>query len=153
MFKTVFPVLALMVTACNATLEKVVLNPAIEPVTNSTSLNSFVSFTQLIEGQSSFILTITNSRCTCTAEFMPHYDRFLSERNLTGYTLEYTMVLYEPQKYELPVTDANSPILTIYESGALKYFKAYKTGDSKHNLTFTDYDALVTYLEARIDVS
>lgn len=144
--------LTLLTTSCQTPLDKVIFTQLEPPVTASIALD-YAGLVTLIESEATFLLTITNSRCTCTTEFMPHYDRFISEQNIAGYTLEYTEVLYEPVKYGLPVVDSNSPILTIYQTGLLKYDLAYKIGDSKFNLPFTNYDALAQYLLDRIDVS
>jgi len=153
LIKAALPLVTLLTLACSGPLEKVSFTHPSEDVTVSVSLSSYDAFVTLIETEATFILTITNARCSCTADFMPHYDRFLSEYNIVGYTLEYTFVLYETEKYGLPVVDANSPILTIYDAGVIKYSRSYKIGDANFNRTFTDYQALVQYLEARIDVS
>jgi hypothetical protein len=152
LLKVIWPLLALISGACQQSFDKVPFSHQNPPISASLALD-YEGFVVLVEQQATFLLTITNSRCTCTSEFMPLYDNFIEANNIAGYTLEYTEVLYEPVKHGLPVIDSNSPILTIYQDGNLKYSLTYKIGDANFNRPFTDYDALSQYLEARIDVS
>jgi hypothetical protein len=140
-------------SGCRSPLEKVSIAASATPITTATDLENYDEFASLVSAHGSFILTVTNKTCTCTTEFLPYYDQYLSENNIPGYTLEYALVLYENEKYGLPVVDSNSPILTIYDAGTIKYAYSYQTGDGNHNRVFTSYDVLSSYLGDRIDVS
>ncbi len=140
-------------SSCGASLEPVMIQPSPTPVVAATDLADFGQFADLVADERSFVLTITNPTCTCTSEFLPHFDRYLSENDIPGYTLRYSLVLYETEKHGLPVVDSNSPILVIYAEGSLKYAYSYETGNSKHNRIFTIYDDLLAYLSARIQIA
>lgn len=133
-------------------LDQVVFTASSTPINTSTQLVSYSEFETMVANTESFILTITNQTCACTVEFIPLFNQYLTTMNIPGYTLEYTQVLYQQNKHGLPVTDANSPILTVFDHGILKYSRAYKVGDANYNRTFTNYDELARYLGDRIDV-
>ncbi len=140
-------------SSCGASLEPVIIEASLTPVAAATDLANFDQFTDLVADSGSFVLTITNPTCTCTTEFLPHFDRYLSENDIPGYTLRYSLVLYETEKHGLPVVDSNSPILVIYADGSLRYAYSHETGNSKHNRVFTVYDDLLAYLSARIQIA
>ena len=150
--KTILLPLSLLLFSCNEPMEQVVFTRFETPVESIEILTSFDAFETLIDQEKTFLLTVTNNTCTCTSDFMPLYEQYLIGNDIVGYAIEYHYVLYEPEKHGLPVFDANSPILTIFDAGVMKYYRSYKIGDGTYNKTFTDYDSLSQYLEDRIDV-
>ena len=150
----VLPLLAsLAFASCGPSLRQVPFMPQGTAVEGSIRLDSFADFEALIMEADTFLLTITNMTCSCTHDFLPHYNRYLQEKDIVGYDMEYSQVLHQTDKKGLPVTDANSPILAIFEAGLLVYSYAYETGDAKHNVVLNSYEGLVDYLEDRIDVA
>jgi len=134
-------------------LEKVTLTKETDPVDGHLILESYASLTMMVAQQRNFILVITNSSCLCTIEFLPIFDTYLSEQDIAGYTLEYTNVLYQSEKFGLAVDDGNSPIIGIFGEGQLKHQIEYVVGDERHNRVFTSYEYLSDYLGDRIDVA
>ncbi|MFA5235779.1 MAG: hypothetical protein WC399_02885 [Bacilli bacterium] len=133
-------------------LERVAIHASDTPVVAAVDLSTFAQFATLVTAEESFVVTVTDPTCTCTTEFMPHYQQYLTTNNIPGYTLRYSLVLYESEKYGLPVVDSTSPILVIYETGSLKYVYTYESGKRQHNRVFTSYDDLARYLDDRLEI-
>jgi hypothetical protein len=88
-----------------ASLEPVMIQPSPTPVVAATDLAVFGQFADLVADERSFVLTITNPTCTCTRNSFPFRPLFVRER-YSGYTLRYSLVLYETEKHGLPVVDS-----------------------------------------------
>jgi|GEM_PF-1607486 len=143
---------SLMLLGC-AELEPVVITQSLSLVNGHTVLNSHEALGSLVADGKSFVIAVTNMTCTCTLDFLPLYDDFLSEVQIVGYTIEYSFLQYEEQKFDLSVEDANTPILAIFDTGLLKYQIEYIVGNASHNRVFTVYEELNAYLGARINAA
>ncbi|MCX5775362.1 MAG: hypothetical protein NTV44_03240 [Firmicutes bacterium] len=143
---------AAMLSACggNTVLHKVNLITGYSSLTTYVALSEYSSFSALVEAEANFVIVITNSSCSCTTDFYPILNQYISEEGVKIYTLEESLIKYETEHYGLPIATADSPIIAIYEGGVLAYYKSYITGNATKNKAFTDYAAFKVWFEDRV---
>ncbi len=141
----------LLLTGCQSTTDdRVQILEGYSNITTYESLEEYSAFSTLVESESTFIIVITNTSCSCTTTFLPILRDYVSENQLRVYTLELDLIKYQSDFFGLPITTGETPILGIYQDGNLKHYKSYITGNATKNKPFTDADAFATWMEERI---
>jgi len=119
-------------------------------LTTYVTLSEYSSFSALVEAESNFVIVITNSGCSCTTDFYPILNQYISEEGVMIYTLEDSLIKYETEHYGLPISTADTPIIGIYKDGTLAFYKSYVTGNATKNKPFTDFAAFKAWFEERV---
>ncbi len=141
----------LMLTGCSTpTDNRVNLITGYSNLDSYQVLTEYSAFSTLVESESTFVIVITNMSCSCTTTFLPILRQFISENHVLVYTLELDAIRYQSEFYGLPITTGETPILGIYEDGALAHYKSYITGNATKNKPFTNYEAFVAWMEERV---
>jgi hypothetical protein len=140
--------------ACNPSTDQRVVIPFSDEMKTSSgnviTLNSYNALESMVSNEETFIIVIGNSTCLCTLDFLPVLSQWIQETNIPVYYLEFTLILYQEQKFNIPVLNGNAPILNIFDSGTLKHFQAYNTTRTSENAFFYNLDLLTTWFNTRI---
>ncbi len=146
--------LAPILLACNPSTDNRVVIPFSDEMKTSSgnviTLNSYNALESMVNNEETFIIVIGNNTCLCTLDFLPVLSQWIQETNIPVYYLEFTLILYQEEKFNIPVLNGNAPILNIFDSGTLKHFQAYNTTRSSDNAFLYNLDLLTTWFNTRI---
>ena len=143
-----------MIAACQTTTLTRVLIPFADEISTAdgayTTLTEYAQLQALVDQEETFILMIGNATCGCTVEFLPVMRDWIDQFNVPTYYLEYTLLSYQTDKFDIPLVNTNVPIITIFDSGELAYSRTYHLSKSSENALFYDLALLTAWFEDRI---
>ncbi len=113
-------------------------------------LNSYASLRSKVDAQDTFVLVIGNQSCTCTSDFLPLLSTWMIDTKLPVHYLEFSLLLNQTEQFGIPLLTGNTPLLTIFDQGELKFDASYTTRDTNLKKIFLELPALVTWFEQRI---
>jgi hypothetical protein len=146
----------LILMACQpASIEKINLPFSDEMQTQTNELIELTSYNEFVVKMTNldtFILVVGNETCGCTLDLLPIMEDWIEETKVPVYYLEYTLLIFQDEKFEIPLVSGNTPILAIIVEGELKHYRAYNTRTSSENALFYDLDLLTAWLEERINL-
>jgi hypothetical protein len=140
--------------ACNPTTDSRVVIPFSDQMKtvggNVITLASYNALDSMVNNEETFILVIGNATCLCTLDFLPVLSQWIQETHIPVYYLEFTLILYQDEKFDIPVLNGNAPILNVFDSGRLAFHQAYNTTRTSQNAFFYDRSLLTEWFDARI---
>ena len=150
------PILTILLASCApSTISKINLPFSDEILTENNELITLSSYNDLvvkIDSLETFLMVIGNSTCGCTLDLLPVMEEWIEQTQVPVYYLEYTTILYQDEKFDIPLTSGNAPIVTIFAEGTLVHYRAYNTRTSSENSLFYDLDLLTEWLDDRINL-
>jgi len=114
------------------------------------NLSSYNDLAAKIDNEETFIFVVGNNTCLCTLDFTPVLSEWIEDTHIPVYYLEFTLLLFQEDKFDIPLTNNSTPILTIFEDGKLIHYRAYSASNSSRNALFYDIDLLTTWLNDRL---
>jgi hypothetical protein len=152
LFIALFPII---LASCNGTVSKINFPYSDQVRTQTGELLTLPSYNDLsykVNNGDTFILVIGNSTCGCTIELQPVIETWSEQTRIPVYYLEYTLLLFQPEKFEIPLVSSNAPIVAIFVEGELTQHRAYNTRTSSENALFYDLNLLYSWFESHLNL-
>lgn len=150
------PLLTVLLASCQPSEPSKINFPFSDEVVTETNelleLSSYNDLVVKIDNLETFILVVGNSTCGCTLDLVPVVEDWIEVTRIPVYYLEYTSLLYQDEKFDLPLTSGNAPILAIFVEGTLHDYRAYNTRTSSENALFYDLQLLTAWFEERLNM-
>jgi hypothetical protein len=124
-----------------------------EMKTTNGALINLASYNDLevkVDNEESFLLVVGNNTCLCTLDFTPVLSEWIEATNIPVYYLEFTLLLFQDEKFDIPLSNNSTPILNIFEDGKLAHYRAYSASNASRNAVFYDIDLLTVWLNDRL---
>ena len=152
LFIALFPML---LASCNGTVSKINFPYSDEVRTQDgqwIELPSYNDLSYKVDNGDTFILVIGNRTCGCTLDLEPVIEAWSEETRIPVHYLEFTLLLYQPEKFDIPLVSSNPPLITIFVEGELAEYRAYNTRTSSENALFYDLDLLRSWFETYLNL-
>ena len=147
-------ILGPLLAACQPTTQERVVIPFADEVNtvdgNYTTLTEYSQLQALVDQEETFIIMIGNAGCGCTVEFLPVMREWIELHRVPTYYLEYTLLAFQTDKFDIPLVNTNVPILAIFDTGELAFSRTYHLSKSSENALFYDLDLLSAWFSERI---
>lgn len=145
----------LLLTSCQGPTEKVIFPFSDEVRTLNgqwIELDSYNDLVYKVDNADTFILVLGNSTCGCTIDLKPVIEDWSEQTRIPVHYLEYTLLLYQEEKFDIPLVSTNAPIIALFSQGELLHYRAYNTRTSSENALFYDLDLLSDWFDQYLDV-
>jgi hypothetical protein len=143
----------LLLTSCGTQVNQRVTIPfsdSTRTVNNQLIDVGYNELSVMVTNKETFILVVGNETCGCTLDLLPVMRQWIGQHRVPVYYVEYLQLLFQNEKFGIPLVSGALPVLTIFNEGSLGFFRAYNTRNNQENALFYSLPLLSDWLSERL---